>query len=76
MTWEDRITADPKILVGKPIIRGTRLSVEFVIDLLASRWSEQQILDNYPILEREDIDACLHYANELVKSERVFPVGS
>ncbi len=70
MSWEDRITADPAILVGKPIIRGTRLSVEFVIDLLASRWTDQQILENYPILEREDIEACLQYANELVKSER------
>ena len=76
MTWEDRITADPKILVGKPIIRGTRLSVEFIIDLLASHWSEQQILDNYPILTHEDIEACLQYANDLVKSERVYPVGS
>lgn len=76
MSWEDRITADPKILVGKPIVRGTRLSVEFVIDLLASRWSEQEILENYPILQRKDIEACLHYANELVRSERVYPVGS
>ena len=45
MNWEDRISADPKILVGKPIIRGTRLSVEFILDLLASRWTEQQILE-------------------------------
>ncbi len=76
MNWEDRITADPKILVGKPIIRGTRLSVEFILDLLASRWTESQILENYPGLVREDIDACLHYANELVKSERVYAVGA
>ncbi len=76
MNWEDRITADPKILVGKPIVRGTRLSVEFVIDLLVSHWTEQQILENYPILCREDIDACLRYANELVKSERVYQVGA
>ena len=73
MDWEDRITADPAVLLGKPIIRGTRLSVEFIIDLLASRWTEAQILDNYPILTGEDIEACLHYANELVKSERVYP---
>ena len=76
MNWEDRITADPAILVGKPIIRGTRLSVEFVIDLLASHWTERQILDNYPILCHEDIEACLRYANELVKSERIYPGGS
>ena len=72
MEWEDRITADPKVLVGKPVIKGTRLAVEFIIDLLANSWSEAQILDNYPGLVHEDIVACLRYANELVKSERVY----
>jgi uncharacterized protein (DUF433 family) len=59
MDWEDRITADPTVLVGKPVVRGTRISVEFILDLLASRWSEQQILDNYPIVQPEDIQSCL-----------------
>jgi uncharacterized protein (DUF433 family) len=48
--WEDRITADPKVLVGKPVIRGSRIAVEFILDLLANGWSETQILDNYPDL--------------------------
>jgi uncharacterized protein (DUF433 family) len=72
MEWEGRITADPKVLVGKPVIKGTRLAVEFIIELLANSWSEAQILDNYPGLSHEDIVACLRYANELVKSERVY----
>jgi uncharacterized protein (DUF433 family) len=72
MNWEDRITADPGVLVGKAVIRGTRLAVEFIIDLLADGWSEQQILDNYPGITHDDIAACLRYANELVKSERVY----
>ena len=72
MDWEDRITVDPKVLVGKPVIKGTRLAVEFIIDLLANGWSEAQILDNYPGVTHEDIVACLRYANELVKSERVY----
>jgi len=72
MDWEDRIVADPNVLVGKPVIRGTRLAVEFIIDLLANGWSEGQILDNYPGVVHDDIAACLHYANELVKSERVY----
>jgi uncharacterized protein (DUF433 family) len=72
MNWEERITADPKVLVGKPVIKGTRLAVEFIIDLLANGWSEAQIVDNYPGLTHEDIVACLRYANELVKSERVY----
>ncbi len=62
MDWKDRIVADPKELVGKPVIRGTRLAVEFIIDLLANGWSEVQILDNYPGVVRDDIAACLHYA--------------
>ncbi len=72
MDWEDRIVADSNVLVGKPVIRGTRLAVEFIIDLLANGWSEVQILDNYPGVVHEDIAACLRYANELVKSERVY----
>ena len=57
----ERITLDPGILAGKPVIRGTRLSVEFVIGLLADGWNESDILANYPGLEREDITACLAY---------------
>ncbi len=74
MKWQERITADPEILVGKPVIKGTRIAVEFVIDLLAQGWIEEQILDNYPRLTREDISACLSYASDLLKSERVYPV--
>jgi len=69
----DRIAIDPKILVGKPVIRGTRIAVEFVIDLLAEGWSTQQILSNYPHLTPEDITACLRYAGWLMKQERVYP---
>ncbi len=72
MQWEDRIVIDPKILVGKPVIRGTRLAVEFIVELLSEGWSEQQILDSYPGLIHEDIAACLKYATEILKSERVY----
>ncbi len=72
MNWEERIAVDPKVLVGKPVVRGTRLAVEFIIDLLAQGWSEQQILDSYPGLSHEDIAACLHYASDVLKSERVY----
>lgn len=72
MDWRSHITADPKVLVGKPVIKGTRLAVEFIVDLLAQGWTERQILDNYPGLTHEDIAACLHYARELLQSERVF----
>lgn len=68
-----RITVDPKVLVGKPVIRGTRLAVEFVIGLMAEGWSEGDILDNYPGIAHEDIIACLVYARDVLSSEKVFP---
>lgn len=74
MNWQDRIVADPKILVGKPVIKGTRLAVEFIIDLLAQGWPETEILRNYPGLTREDIHACLQYASVVLKTEKVYPL--
>jgi uncharacterized protein (DUF433 family) len=62
MNWQERITIDPKVLAGKPVIKGTRLAVEFIIDLLANSWPESEILQNYPGLTHEDIQACLSYA--------------
>ncbi|MEW5871048.1 MAG: DUF433 domain-containing protein [Chloroflexota bacterium] len=61
MSLPNRIVVDPQILVGKPVIRGTRLAVEFVVDLLAQGWPEAEILRNYLGLTHEDIQACLEY---------------
>lgn len=72
MDWQSRIEINPQVLVGKPVIRGTRLAVEFIVELLANDWTEQQIIDNYPGITHEDISACLHYAAETLKSERVY----
>ena len=74
MNWQNRITIDSKVLVGKPVVKGTRLAVEFIIDLLAQGWSEPQILDNYSGLTHEDVAACLHYASRVLQSERVYPI--
>jgi uncharacterized protein (DUF433 family) len=74
MSWRDRITADPKVLVGKPVIKGTRIAVEFIIELLAERWTYEEILQNYPQLSREDIQAALFHAVDLAKLERVYPL--
>ena len=76
MTEHPRIVLNPEVLAGKPVVRGTRLAVEFVIDLLASGWSESQIVDNYPGLTHDDILACLAYARDTLSSERVFPSGA
>jgi uncharacterized protein (DUF433 family) len=71
-----RIALDPKVMVGKPVVRGTRITVELVIGLLAQGWTEQEILAAYPHLTREDILACLAYAQELVSSEKVYPIAA
>ena len=65
--WQDHITSDSSILLGKPIIRGTRISVEFILERLASGWSEQQILENYPRLKADDMKAVYSYTYECMK---------
>jgi len=68
-----RIVLDPTILAGKPVIRGTRLSVDFVIGLMADGWNEKDILRNYPGLSHDDLAACLAYARDVLRSEKVYP---
>ncbi len=73
MNSSSRIILDPSVLAGKPIIQGTRISVDQILDLLGSGWPESSILEEYPGLEREDILACIRYAQEIIRSERVYP---
>jgi uncharacterized protein (DUF433 family) len=68
----ERITVNPNIMVGKPTIRNTRLSVEHILKACASGLTFEQLQEDYPFLELPDIQACLLYAAELVESERVF----
>ena len=70
----ERITVNQKVLVGKPTIRGMRISVEQVLAALASGVSEQELLKDYPVLEPDDIRAVLLYASKVVASERVYRV--
>jgi uncharacterized protein (DUF433 family) len=74
MDWRERIAVDPKVLVGKPVIKGTRIAVELVVDLLARGYSKEQILDQYDHITGEDIQACLAYASETLRSERVYAI--
>jgi len=74
MNWQDRIVIDSGVLVGKPVIKGTRLAVEFLVELLAEQWTHEQIVTNYPQLSEEDIQAALHYAAAALKQERVYPL--
>ncbi len=73
MNWQERIVIEPNILVGKPTVKGTRIAVEFIIDLLAQGWSTEDILANYQITS-DDLRACLSYAGEALKAEKVYPI--
>jgi len=64
MNWQDRIVSDPDTLFGKPRIRGIRIGVEFILDLLASGWDEAQILKSYPHLTPEDLQGVFVFARE------------
>jgi uncharacterized protein (DUF433 family) len=67
-SWQERIVVDPKILVGKPVIKGTRIAVELVIDLLARGYSNDQIIEQYDHITPADIQACLAYASDALDS--------
>ncbi|MCC6588298.1 MAG: DUF433 domain-containing protein [Bryobacterales bacterium] len=70
MDWKDRIEVNPEVAYGKPVIRGTRIAVEFVLELLAGGSDEAYILENYPHLRPEDIRACLAFASHLMHEYR------
>jgi uncharacterized protein (DUF433 family) len=70
MSWEERIERRPEVLAGKPVVKGTRLSVELILELLGGGWSEDDLLKSYPRLTIEDIRACLQYASAMLQAER------
>ena len=74
MDWKERIVSDKNILLGKPVIKGTRLSVEHILDRLANGWSEEMILESYPFISRDDILAVFAYLNDLVKDGLIYEV--
>ena len=71
----ERIVLSPEVLAGKPVVRGTRLSVELIVGLLGQGWSEEQVLDSYPQLVHDDVVACLRYAAGILKEQRVYPLA-
>jgi uncharacterized protein (DUF433 family) len=69
MNWKAHIHSNPKILLGKPVIKGTRISVEFVLGLFSEGWTQEQILENYPTLNAESIQAVFAFAAECLKED-------
>lgn len=72
MDWRERIEVDPGRLGGKPVVRGSRVPVALVVEMVADGWSEERIRDSYPTLSVEDIRACLYHAAALLREERRF----
>lgn len=70
----ERIEINPKILVGKPIIAGTRIPVELIVKLIAQSWKEEDIIKEYPVLKNEDIRAALLYAEKILEEEEIYPL--
>ena len=69
-SWEDRIVFDDAVLAGKPVVKGTRLAVEFILELISEGWAEADMLRNYPGLTREQILACVAYAKDRLSEEK------
>ncbi|MCK4422413.1 DUF433 domain-containing protein [candidate division WOR-3 bacterium] len=72
MDWREYIHSNPEILLGKPIVKGTRLSVEFILDLFSAGWSEGKILENYPTLTEKSLQAVFAFATECMREESLF----
>lgn len=72
MDWAERIEIDATRLGGKPVVRGSRVPVELVVEMVADGWSEERIRASYPTLTEADIRACLHYAAALLREEKRF----
>jgi len=72
MNWKNYIVSDDNVLAGKPVIAGTRISIEFIIDRLASGWSEEDLLENYPRLKKEHLQAVFAYIRECLKDGLIY----
>lgn len=75
MNWKNHITSIKNVLLGKPTIKGTRLSIEFIIDRLANGWTEKQLLENYPRLTSKDIQAVFAYIKECIDDNLLFEMS-
>lgn len=74
MKWQEYIISDPAILLGKPAIKGTRISVELILELFSKGWTEQQILDSYPSISVNSLRAVFAYLKECIQQELYFPI--
>lgn len=76
MIWQNHIVSDKQILIGKPTIKGTRISVELILELFQSGWTEKQILNAYPTLTPDSIRAVFAYLKDCLQQELYFPISA
>ena len=74
MDWREHIVSDHEVLAGKPVVRGTRLAVDFLLGLFAAGWTEAQVLENYPQLTSESLRAAFAFAAETLGDEGFYPL--
>jgi uncharacterized protein (DUF433 family) len=75
LDWKEHIESDSGVLLGKPVIKGTRISVEFIMERLADDWSVDEIIENYPRVTRESISAVYAFAYEFIKDSMLYSVS-
>ena len=73
--WRQYVHADSAILAGKPVVKGTRLAVDFILCLFAAEWSETQVLASYPGLSREALQGVFAFAADCLRDERLYPLA-
>jgi len=74
MNWQEHIISDKEVLLGKPTIKGTRISIELILELLATGWTEKQILESYPRLNEQNLKAVFAYLKDCIQQELFFPL--
>lgn len=72
--WRKHIHSNPEVLLGKPVVKGTRLSVEFLLGLFAEGWTEQQVLENYPTLTIDSLRAVFAFATDCMREESLYTI--
>ena len=75
MSWRDHIVSDGNMLLGKPAIKGTRISIELILDLLSTGWTEKMVLESYPQLTGEHLKSAFAYLKECMENELYFPIS-
>ena len=76
MNWQDHIVSNQNVLLGKPTIKGTRISVELILELFSLGWTEKQILDSYPTISSDSIRAVFLYLKDCIQQELYFPISA